>query len=81
MNAAIESASVPSSAKVLLPKIDWDDPYFTIDYWTSYKVGGQNMGRIVRCQTNDYTYFGGTGVFLSNSDLSIKCKVRAFYHF
>ena len=81
LNAAIESASVPSSSKVLLPKIDWDDPYYTIDYWTSYKIGGQNMGRIVRCQSNDYTYFGGTGVFLSNSDLSIKCKVRAFYHF
>ena len=81
LNAAIESASVPSSAKVLLPKIDWDDPYYTIDYWTSYKIGGQNMGRIIRCQSNDYTYFGGTGVFLSNSDLSIKCRVRAFYHF
>ena len=81
LNAAIENASVPLSDKVLLPTINWYDPYYTIDYWSSSHVGGQNLGRMVRCQTNDYSMYGNSGVFTSTSDVSVTCKVRAFYHF
>lgn len=81
LNAAIERASVPSSEKVFLPTIDWNDPFFTVDYWSSYKSGGMSFAYIIRCQVSDYSYYQNSGVFTSISDLINLCKVRAFYHF
>jgi len=81
LNAAIENASVPNSQKVKFPSIDWNNPYVTIDYWSSTYIPGQNMARMVECATNDHSFFGGTGVFTTMSDVSATFKVRAFCHF
>ena len=81
LNTAIENSSVPSSQKVKITAINWNSPTFMIDYWSSTHISKQNLANIVKLATNDYLYFGGTGVFTSTSDVSNVCKVRAFCHF
>lgn len=81
LNTAIENSSVPSSQKVKITAINWNSPTFMIDYWSSTHISKQNLANIVELATNDYLFFGGTGVFTSTSDVSNVCKVRAFCHF
>lgn len=81
LNTAIENSSVASSSKVKVNTVNWSDPLFMMDYWSSTHISKQNLANILRCATNDHTFFGGTGVFTSTSDISLYCKVRAFCHF